>query len=467
LTAVDQLVSALLVPLFSWVLISGVDDAFVALVFVWRQLTAKRVAPPPFSELRRVPPKRIAVFVPLWREDAVVASMVEHNVAAVQYANYAFYLGVYPNDVPTVAEAERLEEQYPNVRMAVCPHDGPTSKADCLNWIYQRMLLDEEVYQERFDVIVTHDAEDVIEPGALLWINHYSETFDFIQVPVLPLKTPALNFVHGVYCDEFSEYQAKDVIVRQALGGFLPSNGVGTGYRREIMERLAKEHGNRIFDPESLTEDYENGYRIAALGGKQMFVPLGFRRGQPMATREFFPRTMRAAIKQRTRWVTGNVLQSWQRHGWGGGLRQLYWWWRDRKGLIGNPASLITNLISVYVACCYVLGHAPGLAPPLLAIMLFVQAMSLGFRATCVGRIYGWGFAALAPARAVTANVINASACARAMYVFLRARLLGEPLVWLKTDHAYPSRATLLQLAQVSPTGRIHAAFDDVAHRTL
>ena len=45
-------------------------------------------------------------------------------------------------------------ERFPNVHLSLCPHDGPTSKADCLNWIYQQMLLQEELSGERFDAIV-------------------------------------------------------------------------------------------------------------------------------------------------------------------------------------------------------------------------------------------------------------------------------------------------------------------------
>ena len=39
--------------------------------------------------------------------------------------------------------------------LAVNPHDGPTSKADNLNWIYQRMLMHEQEHAVRFDMILT------------------------------------------------------------------------------------------------------------------------------------------------------------------------------------------------------------------------------------------------------------------------------------------------------------------------
>ena len=73
---------------------------------------------------------------------------------------------------------------------AVCPHDGPTSKADCLNWIYRYMLRYEEQHGVRFEIVVIHDAEDIIHPEALRLINYYAQDYDMVQVPVLPIATP-------------------------------------------------------------------------------------------------------------------------------------------------------------------------------------------------------------------------------------------------------------------------------------
>jgi len=51
------------------------------------------------------------------------------------------------------------------------------------------------------------------------------------RFPVLPgCLRGWTKFTHGLYCDEFAEYQLKDIPARQRLGGFLPSNGVGTGF---------------------------------------------------------------------------------------------------------------------------------------------------------------------------------------------------------------------------------------------
>ena len=121
------------------------------------------------------------------------------------------------------------------------PHPGPTCKADCLNAVYQRMLFEEEAEGKRYDTVITHDAEDIIHPQALRWINHYRTlAYDFVQVPVLALKTPPFALTHGIYCDEFAEMHTRDLTVRSALGVFVPSAGVGTGYSRRALEALAE-----------------------------------------------------------------------------------------------------------------------------------------------------------------------------------------------------------------------------------
>jgi adsorption protein B len=186
-----------------------------------------------------------------------------------------------------------------NLHLAVCAHDGPTSKADNLNWIYQRMLLMEEQEGVRFDIIMTHDAEDIIHPDSLRWVNYFAEDYDMVQVPVLALPTPMREWTHGVYCDEFAEFQMKDLRARQVLGGFIPSCGVGAGFKREALERLAAAHSNRIFEPVCLTEDYENGFRMHRLGCAQFFIPV-YRAGRAfVATREYFPRKFKARSARR------------------------------------------------------------------------------------------------------------------------------------------------------------------------
>lgn len=455
---IDGVVAACLPVLAVWILISGLDDVFMDLVCftAWvRRHLRRDPAWGPDPEARPAE-KRVAIFVPLWHEHRVIGSMLDHNLAAIRYGNYSVFVGGYPNDEPTLDALREAETRYPNVHLSVCPHDGPTSKADCLNWIYQGMLLHEQQHGTRFDIVVLHDAEDLIHADELQWINRHSSRYAMVQVPVLPLRTPLHQFTHGVYCDEFAESQTRDMPGRGLLGGFIPSNGVGTGYTREALELLAATHRDRIFDPSSLTEDYDIGIRLHRLGCPQLFMPIRFQAGQPVATREFFPLRFHDALKQRTRWVLGNSLQAWERHGWGGGVRQAYLLWRDRKGLIGNPVSALANVILAYGVATWLWSMYSG-TPwglegivrqswcwPVFCATLALQVHRTAVRCACTGRIYGWHFAALAPLRVFWANWINCFAAAAAVRRYALARLRERPLAWVKTEHEYPSHAALM-----------------------
>jgi adsorption protein B len=450
----DIVVVCLLLPMGIFILLSGLDDLVLdlALVVRWARRRGQprgEGSSPPLRE------QKIAIFIPMWGEAHVAEKMLEHNLAAIRYRNYDILVGAYPNDEQTQDAVRRVAARFANVHLAVCPHDGPTSKADCLNWIYQQMLLEEQRTGARFEIIVTHDAEDLIHPDSLQCIGSYADRYDMVQIPVLPLPTPIWRFTHGVYCDEFAEYQTKDVPLRTVLGGFLPSNGVGTGYTRRALEALALEASNRVFEPECLTEDYENGLRLFRLGFRQIFVPLRFDKQDVTATREYFPMTCRQAVRQRTRWVTGIALQSWQRHGWGWSRASAYWFWRDRKGLLGNPVGLLGNLILAWGLGTWMWSHwtreawplASWLAHPAVAWLmvpaLTFQFVRLAVRMACAAHVYGRLFGLCAPLRAFWANWLNSTATLLAVFLYLRARWRGEPLRWVKTEHLYPTLQAL------------------------
>ncbi len=458
---IDHSVLAILAPLAVAILISGLDDLVVDLAWAWNWLKstlrpAASLFPPGPRQLENAPRQRIAIFVPLWHEHQVIARMLEHNLAAIRYSDYHFFAGCYPNDLETQKAVLSVAGRFPRVHLALCPHPGPTSKADCLNWIYQHLLLLEETSGEAFDIVMIHDAEDLIHPEELRWINYYAARYDFVQTPVLALATPLRKLTHGVYCDEFAENHSRDMRVRATLGGFVPSCGVGTGYRRDALERLARASSNRLFEPEALTEDYENGLRLFRLGCSQAFVPISRSSSGGrdfVVTREFFPATWGAALRQRTRWVTGIALQGWQRFGWSGKPGELYWLWRDRKGLLANPLSLAANFVFVYgLATAMWMRVSPGQARLAMATMA-LQVVRIGVRMLCVGRIYGLVFALGVPVRAVYANALNTAATLQAVARYTWARVRGQPLKWLKTEHTYPARAALL--AQKRKLGEI------------
>jgi len=203
---IDHWVATLLVPLAFWVLINGIDDIFIDIAGLIAYFTRTI---PSEQEIDSIPQRRTAIFVALWREYSVIQRMIDNNVTRLNYGPVDFFIGAYPNDRLTIEAIQEAMKRYPNVHLSLTPHDGPSSKADNLNWIFQRMLLYEQERGVHFEMILTHDAEDLIDPDALRWINYYAESHDMVQIPVLALPTAIEEITHGIYCDEFAEFQFK------------------------------------------------------------------------------------------------------------------------------------------------------------------------------------------------------------------------------------------------------------------
>ncbi len=346
-------VASLLAPLAYWVLVNGIDDVFIDIAALFSSIRRRFSADPRHrvpteEELDSAAPRLMAIFVATWKEHKVIQKMIDNNVTKLNYPRVEFFVGGYPNDTLTVAAIRQAVDRYPNVHLALTPHDGPSSKADNLNWIYRRMLLHEKEHAVRFEMVLTHDAEDQMDPDALRWINYYALWNDMVQIPVLAIKRPFRDLAHGVYCDDFAEFQFTDMPARQLLVGSIPTNGVGTGFSRVAIDMLAEKYSSRIFEQACLTVDYENGFRIKRLGLPQKFIPIHVRHGRPIATREYFPLDFKKAVSQKTRWITGITLQSWEFHGALETLRHLYWFWRDRKGLVGNLITPLANILFLF-----------------------------------------------------------------------------------------------------------------------
>src|SRR5262249_8861148 len=80
----------------------------------------------------------------------------------------------------------------------------------------------------------------------------------------------------------------------------------------------------------------------------------------------------------------------------------------------------------------------------LFAGTLALSALHLAIRTGCSARIYGVRFACGVPLRAVLGNWLNLRATVQEIGRFFMAKVRKRPLVWLKTEHMYPSRSALM-----------------------
>lgn len=461
------------------ILVSSLDDFFIDVYYwvrsAWRwAAVSSRFAPLRIEQLREKEETWLAIMVPAWKEYDVIAKMVENTLATMEYRNYVIFLGTYQNDAETTAEADRMARRFPHkVRRANVGHDGPTCKADCLNWIVQSIFQYEQEHDMRFSGLVMHDSEDVIHPLEFHLYNYLIERKDLIQLPVLSLERDWHEFVAGTYLDDFSEWHCKEMAVRESLTGLVPGSGVATCYSRWVIEALAKQNNNQPFNTDTLTEDYEMSHRLLKLGTKQVFVmfPVLYQAkrkglfGGPerqvevqslIATREYFPSRFRAAYRQRARWILGVSFQGWQQMGWRGGLVANYLYFRDRKGIFTSFVGLLAYFLAANFAALWALHHAgysfvryPEFVQPESWVFKVIEINFLLFLNRIVQRVYfvtrlnGMLQGLLAIPRMLVNNVINFFAVCRAWKIFLIHFITGKRVAWDKTQHSYPTMGEL------------------------
>lgn len=383
------------------------------------------------------------MLVPAWRESAVVGAMVEHCLASWPQEELKIYAGCYRNDAETLAALISAAPADPRLRIVVHDCDGPTTKADCLNRLHIALCDDERRCGFTARSIILHDAEDMVHPAALVVLDRALDTADFVQLPVRPEPQARSQLVAGHYCDEFAESHGKALVVRDWLGTGLPAAGVGCAFSRQAMRVLAERRGHQNpFAEECLTEDYECGLLIAEAGGRGRFLRVRTPSGELVATREFFPASLGAAVRQKTRWLHGIAFQGWDRLGWSGSLCELWMRTRDRRDplitLVLGAAYLLVLiwpllLLAEATGASEVRQMNAGLRALLwfnVASLAWRIAMRFGFTAAS----YGWRQGLLGILRMPVANIIAIMAGRRAIAAYL-ASLRGAPVAWDKTEH--------------------------------
>ena len=341
--------------------ISSIDDLVVDLLYWSSRLMgtsdSKSKELPSVEILEQLPERPIAIMVPCWKEHDVIFSMLSSNSRLVRYEHAHYFVGVYLNDPLTQAEVRKAQGLYKNIHMVLVPHDGPTSKADCLNQTISDIFMFEAEHNIKFAGIVMHDSEDLIHPLELKLFNKLVDIYHFIQLPVYSFSRPITSMIAGLYMDEFAEMHTKDLEVRQRISGVIPCAGVSACFSREAIQHLNDQNHGEAFRTSSFTEDYDIAFRVSELGFKSAFIaypanyaidididsgnPGILHRTLPVATREFFPSGLEAAYRQRARWLLGIVFQGSQEHGWKGSLGTKYFLARDRKGVITSPAVML------------------------------------------------------------------------------------------------------------------------------
>ena len=427
----------------------AIDDLAVDILYFlrsgWRTLGVYSRFPRAFAGTLSAPirPGWFAVFIPAWDEAAVIAPMLRATLARFDHDDYRLFVGHYRNDPATQAAIDSVRD--PRIVGVEVDADGPTTKADCLNRIYDALIAYEAACGRTAKAIVLHDAEDVVHPLELKLFDRMIERAGAVQLPVVPLIDPDSTWVAGHYADEFAESHVKELVVREAVGAAVPLAGVGCAIERVALSRLAARHDGRPFAGGSMTEDYEMGLRLGAIGVKTMFVRIPAEPGNRavVASRGHFPSTIGAAVRQKARWIGGIAFAGWDRLGWRGGLGERWMRMRDRRG----PLAALLLLTGYGVAFLWAqVGIAASMGAPVevpvspaLAWLLSINAWLLGWRLAMrfafTTAAYGLGQGLLSLPRTIVANLIAILAARRALMIHSN----GGATRWDKTHHIFPT----------------------------
>ncbi len=450
-----------------FIFISSSDDFFIDICYYVRRLWRKYYIYTKHPRLTQSDlfidtEQHFSLMIPAWQESSVIEKMLLNSIKTYQYNSYIIFVGCYPNDPKTSNLVKKLAEKFSKIQLSICPHDGPTNKADCLNSIFQNILKYEKKNQCKFDGFILHDAEDIVHPLELKLYNYLIPQKDMIQLPVIPLEKPLYNLTAGHYQDEFAESHGKDLVVREFLTKHVSCAGVGCVLSRKAILALKNDDQNP-FDNSSLTEDYHMALRLNSLKMKMAFVRINFkedtqkasiiklRKRNTIGTREFFPNCFADAVKQKSRWIIGIVFQGWQSQKWRGSLALKYMLLRDRKSILTAFFSVAAYFLLLNYFIFYALPSIfKGLPtpPPLIRkdeLLIYILWGNLFFlinriinRFIYCYSLYGLASALMVVPRLFWGNIINFFASARAVKFFISHLLTEKALAWEKTDHVFP-----------------------------
>ncbi|MFO3360849.1 glycosyl transferase family protein [Legionella pneumophila serogroup 1] len=465
-----------LVALACLFIISGIDDlffdAYYWIRYLFRIWKTRHFKPLTYEQLAEKEEQMIAVLIPCWHEAGVIGTMLKHNCYSIDYSNYYFFVGVYPNDPETVKEVQEVSHLIKQVQCVVGETPGPTNKAANLNGIYKYVRKFEKQIERRFSIFVFHDSEDIIHPMSFKLYNYLIPRKDMIQIPVFPLAVTYWNFTHWLYADEFSENHTKDIVVREAIHGHVPSAGVGTAFSKHALDLLEDPKTQAPFSVNSLTEDYRTSLAIRIHNLKQIFVSQTivrtkwrprslFRKGyvqkptkEYIETRALFPLEYKKAVRQKARWIIGIVFQEWHHTQWPKN-------WIIKFTLAHDRKSFITHFINgfgyfvflfwlIYSLCTYTNPEFPSLQEQLnlhpwvwwlIVTVTLMMIERLLQRMIAIRRIYGWIPAFLSIPRVFYGNLLNLHALIRAYRIYYftpKNQATNNQPSWDKTEHHFP-----------------------------
>jgi glycosyltransferase XagB len=277
-----ELGSILLFAVFSLILTLIGGTTLWWMLHAWR--TPESLDETGFPGPAAEPQRSFSLLVPARHEQAVLGATLS-RLAASDHPAFEILVVVGHDDPATAAVAERAARRHPGLIRVLVDTNRRKNKPKALNTALPYC---------RGDVVGVIDAEDEVHPQLL---RHVDARFADTRAEVVQGGVQLMNYHSNWYSvRNVLEYYFwfRSRLHFHARKRFIPLGGNTVFVRTDVLRRVGG------WDPECLAEDCELGIRLSSLGATVAvaYDPL-------LVTREETPASLRALLKQRTRWNQG------------------------------------------------------------------------------------------------------------------------------------------------------------------
>jgi cellulose synthase/poly-beta-1,6-N-acetylglucosamine synthase-like glycosyltransferase len=237
-----------------------------------------------FDRAGSAPRCSFSLLVPARHEEAVLGATID-KLCEIDHPAFEVIAIVGHDDEATARVAEEAAARHPGLVRVVVDESWPKNKPKALNTA---------IPECRGDVVGIFDAEDEVDPRLLRVVD---SSFQATDADVVQGGVQLVNFRSSWFslrnCLEYFFWFRSRLHLHERHG-FIPLGGNTVFVRTAVLRSVGG------YDPECLAEDCELGVRLSSMGRR---IAVAY--DQHLVTREETPPTIRALVKQRTRWNQG------------------------------------------------------------------------------------------------------------------------------------------------------------------
>jgi glycosyltransferase XagB len=229
-------------------------------------------------------PWSFSLLLPARHEQDVLGDTID-ALARLDHPKYEVIVIIGHNDPETEFVARAAAARYPRIVRVVMDYHLPKNKPRALNTALRKC---------RGDIVGVFDAEDEVHPGLLRLVEARFEESgaDVVQAGVQLMNVQTSWWALRNCLEYYFWFRSR--LHFHAEKRFIPLGGNTVFTRTDLLREVGG------WDPDCLAEDCEIGVRLSTRGA---VVAVAY---DPQAvTREETPGSIRALVKQRTRWDQG------------------------------------------------------------------------------------------------------------------------------------------------------------------